>query len=133
MTDHTTLDFVVFKKSNKKDLADKTNQKRVIMLKEIVHELMDEMEKMERSMDIMAKQNTMMKNRLDELNSKQEENEQVMKIHEKINTGHKMWKKAQEEMKNKRKTWKIEQIKEQESFRKIIDDQEIAKEIRPKK
>ena len=40
-----------------------------------------------------------------------------MKTHEEINAGHQMWKKAQEEMKDERKTWQIEQKKEQKNLR----------------
>ena len=40
----------------------------------------------------MVKQNTILKNRLDELNGKQE-------VHEEINAGQKMWKKAQKKRK----------------------------------
>ena len=122
MADHTASEFVGLKKSNKKDLADKTNQRKVITLKETVHELI---EKMERSMHVISKQNTIMKNRFDELNGKQEDSEKVVKIHEEINAGHKTWKKVQEEIKENKKTWKIEQKKEQESLGKIIEDQEI--------
>ena len=73
MADHTVSEYVGFKKSNVKDLADKTNQRRVLMLEETVHELIEKMEKMERSMHVMVKQNIMMKNRLDELNGKQKD------------------------------------------------------------
>ena len=58
---------------------------------------------MDRSMPVIAKQNTKIKNRLDKLNGKQD-NEKVVKIHEEINAGYMMWKKAQEAMKDERKT-----------------------------
>ena len=50
-----------------------------------------------------------------------------MKIHEEINAGYELQKTVQEEMKDERKTWKIEQKKEQESLQKIIEDQEFEK------
>ena len=87
MADHTVSEYVGFKKSNVKDLADKTNQRRVLMLEETVHELIEKMEKMERSMHVMVKGNSPLKNRIDELNDKQKDNEKVVKIHEEINAG----------------------------------------------
>ena len=38
-----------------------------------------------------------------------------------------MWKAAQEEMKDERKTWRIEQKKEQESLRRINEEQDYEK------
>ena len=55
MAYHLTSEFEGFNKSNEKDLVTKTNQKRVIMLEETVHELIEKMEKMERSMHILEK------------------------------------------------------------------------------
>ena len=43
-----------------------------------------------------------MKNTVDELNDKQEDNEKVLKIKEEINAGHKMQKKSQPEVKDKK-------------------------------
>ena len=71
---------------------------------------MDTMEKMERSMHVMVKQNTMMKTRLDELNGKQVDNEKVVKSHEEINARQDV-----EEGTRRNERCKIEQIKEQES------------------
>ena len=68
------------------------------------------MEKMERSMHVMVKQNTMMKTRLDELNGKQVDNEKVVKSHEEINARQDV-----EEGTRRNERCKIEQIKEQES------------------
>ena len=77
------------------------------MLEDTVHESIEQIKNMGKSRHVMVKQNTMLKNRLDELNAKQEDNMKVVKIHEEINAGHKTWKKAQEDMKDERKTWKI--------------------------
>ena len=44
-----------------------------------------------------------------------------------------MYKKAQEKMKDERKTWKIEQKKEQENLQKINEDQEFEKKNLAKK
>ena len=61
MADHATSKFHGFNKSNEKDQAIKTNQRRVIMIQETVHEFIEKMEKMKRSMHIMVKQNTVEK------------------------------------------------------------------------
>ena len=95
MADHKTSEFEGFNKSNAKDRIIKINQNRVIMLEESVHELIEKMEKMERSMHVMVKGNSPLKNRIDELNDKQKDNEKVVKIHEEINAGRrhkKKWK-----------------------------------------
>ena len=47
--------------------------------------------------------------------------------------GHKLWTKVQKELKDKRKTWKTEQKKEQESLRKIVEDYEFEKKNLAKK
>ena len=54
-------------------------------------------------MRVLVKENAILKNRGDELSGKQEDNEQVTNIHEEINAGHKMWKKAQEDIEDERK------------------------------
>ena len=79
------------------------------MLEETVYESIEKMKKMERIMHVLVKENY-----IEKQNGKQEDNEKVTKIHAEINAGHKMWKRAQHDIKNKRTTWKIEQKKEHE-------------------
>ena len=53
MVDHTTSKFAGLKKSNEKNLADKINKRRVIIVEVNIHELMQKWkEKEERSMQV---------------------------------------------------------------------------------
>ena len=62
------------------------------MLEETVYESIEKMEEIERTIHVLVKENTILKNSIDELNGKQEDNEKVMKIHEEINAGCEMQK-----------------------------------------